>query len=67
MYNVKFTNAYRKSYKRLVKRGIDLSLLDEVVDNLRQGIALEPKYKDHVLNGLFTKTQATKSHNQSSE
>lgn len=53
MYNVKFTNAYKKSYKRMVKRGIDLSLLDEVVDNLRQGIALNPKYKDHILKGKF--------------
>ena len=38
MYNVKFTNAYKKSYKRMAKQGIDLSLLDEVVDNLRKGI-----------------------------
>lgn len=37
----------------MVRRGIDLSLLDEVVDSLRQGIALDPKYKDHVLKGKF--------------
>lgn len=49
MYNVKFTNTYKKSYKRMAKRGIDLSLLDEAVDNIRHGIALAPKYKDHIL------------------
>lgn len=49
MYNVKFTNAYKKSYKRMAKRGIDFSLLDETVDNIRHGIALDPKYKDHIL------------------
>ena len=48
MYKIKFTNAYKKSYKRMAKRGIGLSLLDEAVDNLRQGIALDPKYKDHI-------------------
>lgn len=53
MYNVKFTNAYKKSYKRMAKRGIDLSLLDEAVDNIRHGIALVPKYKDQILKGKF--------------
>ena len=41
MYNVKFTTAYKKSYKLMKKRGLDLSLLDEVVDKLRRGIPLE--------------------------
>ena len=29
------------------KRGLDLTLLDDVVDDLRQGKALDEKYKDH--------------------
>lgn len=29
------------------KRGLDLNLLDEVVNTLRQGNALEEKYHDH--------------------
>lgn len=33
------------------KRGKDLSLLDEVIDRLRQGEALEEKYRDHALEG----------------
>ena len=41
MYTVKFTNAYKKSYKLMKKRGLDLSLLDEVVDTLRQGKQLD--------------------------
>lgn len=36
MYKVKFTTAYRKSYKLMKKRGLDLSLLDHIVDELRQ-------------------------------
>ncbi len=35
------------------KRGLDLSLLDSVVDTLRQGRQLEEKYRDHELIGKF--------------
>ncbi len=37
----------------MAKRGIDFSLLDETVDNIRHGIALDPKYNDHILKGKF--------------
>lgn len=53
MYTVKFTTAYKKSYKRMKKRGLDLSLLDNVVDLLRQGKQLESKYHDHELSGNY--------------
>ena len=51
MYQVKFTTAYKKAYKLMKKRGIDISLLDEVVDLLRQGRQLEERYHDHGLTG----------------
>ena len=51
MYEVRFTTAYKKSYKLMKKRGLDLSLLDEVVDTLSQGKTLEEKY--HGLSGKF--------------
>ena len=35
------------------KRGLDLSLLDNIVDTLRQGKQLEAKYRDHELSGKF--------------
>ena len=53
MYEVKFTTAFKKSYKRMLKRGLDISLLDEVVDQLRQGKTLDDKYRDHGLTGNF--------------
>ena len=52
-YTVKFTTAYKKSYKLMKKRGLDLTLLDDVVDDLRQGKALDEKYKDHILKGDY--------------
>ena len=51
MYQVKFTTAYKKAYKFMKKRGLDISLLDEVVDLLRQGKQLEERYHDHGLTG----------------
>ncbi|HAL58531.1 MAG TPA: type II toxin-antitoxin system mRNA interferase toxin, RelE/StbE family [Sarcina sp.] len=53
MYTVKFTAAYKKSYKLMKKRGLDLNLLDKVVDELRQGNPLDEKYKDHILKGEY--------------
>lgn len=35
------------------KRGLDLSLLDEIVDKLRLGIPLEEKHRDHELTGEY--------------
>ena len=53
MYKVKFTTAYKRSYKLMKKRGLDISLLDDVVDTLRQGKELDEKYRDHSLSGNF--------------
>ncbi len=54
MYQVKFTTAFKKSYKLMKKRGLDIALLDEVIDLLRQGRQLDAKYKDHALSGNFS-------------
>lgn len=51
LLNVKFTTAYKKSYRLMKKRGLDLSLLDDVINTLRQGKMLEEKYHDHELKG----------------
>lgn len=50
-YHIKFTNAYKKSYKRAKKRGLNLKLLDNVVEALGQGHKLDAKYCDHALHG----------------
>ena len=53
MYQVKFTTAYKKSYKLMKRRGLDPSALDEVVDLLRQGKQLDEMYRDHGLSGNY--------------
>lgn len=53
MYTIKFTTAFKKSYKLMKKRGLDVFLLDDVIDTLRQGKELDEKYRDHILKGDF--------------
>lgn len=53
MYQLRFTTAYKKSYKLMKRRGLDLSALDEVVELLRQGEQLNEKYRDYSLGGKF--------------
>lgn len=52
-YEVKFTSAFKKSYKLMKKRKMDLDELFFVIDKLRQGKTLDPKYKDHALGGNY--------------
>ena len=49
MYTVKYTSAYKKAYKLMVKRGLNVKLLDDVVEKLMMGVPLEKKYCDHSL------------------
>ena len=34
MYQIKFTNAFKKRYKHMKKRGFDIDALDSVIDVL---------------------------------
>lgn len=52
-YEIQFTSAYKKSRKKMKKRGLDLTLLDEVVLKLANGVELDKKYRDHELLGSF--------------
>lgn len=50
MYIVKRTSQFKKSYKLAIKRGLNISLLEEVIDKLRHDIPLEEKFRDHQLH-----------------
>ena len=47
------TAKFCKDYKRIKKRGYDLSLLEDVLDQLLQEKTLEQKYRDHALIGNY--------------
>ena len=37
----------------MVKRGKDITLLDNVIEKIQKGEKLEQKYKDHALSGAY--------------
>ena len=53
MLTVKYTNLFKKDYKLIKKRGLDLELLQEVVDMLAKEQTLPEKYRDHYLAGEY--------------
>ena len=50
---VKYSGRFKKGLRLAVKRGLDISLLEEVVEKLSARIPLDAKYKDHPLNGNY--------------
>lgn len=52
-YELDRTAIFRKDLKRAKKRGLDISLLQEVVRVLQYGEELSEKYKDHALTGQW--------------
>ena len=53
MLTLKTTSRFRKDYKLAKKRGLDLSLLEAVIDVLLAEKPLDPKHKDHALTGDY--------------
>ncbi len=50
---LKITSKFKKDYERCKKRGLDLSLLQEVIRMLEKDIVLDAKYRDHALTGQY--------------
>lgn len=49
MLNIFATGKFKKDYKLAGKRGLNISLLTEVIEKLQRQEPLEAKYKDHAL------------------
>lgn len=50
-YELVTTTAFKKDYKKLLKRHCDMTALDAVVEQLLEGETLPEKNKDHALTG----------------
>ena len=50
---LKKTSQFKTSFKLAKKRGLDISLLEEVVDKLMKDEKLDEKYRNHQLSGIF--------------
>ena len=54
MLTIKYETSFKKDFKRIVKRGYDIRLLEEVIEILANGNELPKKYKDHNLIGDYS-------------
>lgn len=52
-YDLLLTGKFKKGLKLAKKRGLDIKLLEDIVDKLQNGIPLEEKHRDHELKGKF--------------
>lgn len=52
-YAVQYTSRFKKDYKLLKRRNCDISKMLDVIDLLREGVELPPKYHDHPLHGDY--------------
>ena len=53
-YELILTGKFKKGLKQARKRGLNISLLEDVVTKLQNDIPLEEKYRDHDLKGSWT-------------
>lgn len=52
-YTVKATTQFKKDYKLAIKRGLKISLLEEIVTKLALGEPLDEGSRDHPLSGSW--------------
>ena len=53
IFKVKWSSRFKKGYKLAKKRGLDISLLENVIYKLQRGIPLDDKNHDHELKGKY--------------
>ena len=54
MLTIKYETTFKKDFKRIVKRGYNIRLLEEVIEILANEQMLPEKYKDHNLTGNYS-------------
>ena len=53
MLTIKYETTFKKDFKRIIKRGYNIRLLEDVIEILASGQLLPEKYKDHNLTGNY--------------
>ncbi|MDR0231810.1 MAG: type II toxin-antitoxin system YafQ family toxin [Dysgonamonadaceae bacterium] len=53
MYNIRYTNKFKKDVRRCQRRGRDLNLLRNTVDLLARTGTLPLQYRSHSLSGKY--------------
>ncbi len=53
MLTIRYEKTFKKDFKRIIKRGYNIRLLEDVIEILASGQLLPEKYKDHNLTGNY--------------
>ena len=53
MLHLETTSQFRKDYKLMKKRGLNLRLVEDVLDKLIREEPLETRHRDHALTGNY--------------
>lgn len=53
MLTIKYHKSFKKDYKKIKKRGYNISLLENVITLLTKEIPLPESYLDHALKGNY--------------
>lgn len=51
---IRYHSTFKKDYKRIVKRGYNINLLNDIIQKLAKGEKLPEKNRDHQLIGNYT-------------
>lgn len=53
MLTIKFHSSFKKDYKRVIKRGYNVKLMEDVINKLAKQEQLPEKNRDHALSGDY--------------
>ena len=53
MLDVRTTSRFKKDLKKVERQGREMAKLGHVIDKLKDGLPLEPHYRDHALTGNY--------------
>ena len=53
MLTIKYHTMFKKNFKRIKKRGYDISRLEKIVELLANEVPLPEQFKDHNLSGNY--------------
>jgi len=54
MLTIRYHTSFKKDYKKVVKRGYDIRLMENIIQKLAKGEQLPEKNKDHPLSGDYS-------------
>ena len=54
MLKIKYHTSFKKDYKKIVKRGYNIKLMEDIIRKLANGEPLPEKHQDHNLSGNYS-------------